>query len=93
MPRRRRRASNVHAALRRGWAKAGEYERLSVAQNDSCAICGAGPNPLRKFDMDHDHRTHRLRGLLCRGCNMRLRKGLTAEWMRGAADYLDRHAS
>jgi hypothetical protein len=43
------------------------YEQLMVIQNERCAICG------RKWELvvDHDHRTNFIRGLLCRGCNVR----------------------
>ena len=84
----------VHKQLRVDARRDGTYERLYRAQHGLCAICQQ-PAPLeRELDLDHDHRTLAIRGLLCRGCNMRLRPGLTAAWMRAAADYLEgvRHA-
>lgn len=33
----------------------------------------------------------KIRGLLCRGCNMRLRKDHRPTWLRGAAEYLEDH--
>ena len=46
---------------------------LATAQNDSCAICKA---PLRKgkgmkgtINVDHDHTSGEIRGLLCGSCN------------------------
>jgi hypothetical protein len=44
---------------------------------------------LRRFDIDHNHKTMAIRGLLCRGCNLKLRVDHSAKWMRAAADYLD----
>jgi hypothetical protein len=47
------------------------YEKILAVQNGKCAICGA----LEKeqfygvFHVDHCHKTKRVRGLLCRGCN------------------------
>ena len=42
-----------------------EYEKLSTKQLKKCAICGAG----KKLDVDHCHKTKRIRGLLCGNCN------------------------
>jgi hypothetical protein len=45
-----------------------EYNRLFVVQNGQCAICG---NPQEKsLDVDHCHKTNKVRGLLCRKCNL-----------------------
>lgn len=86
----------VHARMLRLAHKDGTYERLFAVQDGCCGICRKTPQgiaaltgrPLRRLDIDHDHRTLAIRGLLCRGCNMRLRKGLDADWLEGAANYL-----
>ena len=49
--------------------------------------CG---NPVRLV-RDHSHRTGADRGLLCDGCNRLLGPRYTADWLRRAAAYLDRH--
>lgn len=48
---------------------AGEYDRLLAAQDGACAICNKPPAG-RRLEVDHDHRTLEIRGLLCRGCNV-----------------------
>lgn len=42
------------------------FASLAKQQNGVCAICGNGPN---KLYVDHDHKTGKVRGLLCRNCN------------------------
>ena len=35
-----------------------------------CQICGSKESPKKKHDIDHDHKTKRFRGVVCRGCNL-----------------------
>lgn len=50
-----------------------EYLEMLEAQGGGCAICGATDAGAKKpFHVDHCHETHRIRGLLCNGCNTRL---------------------
>jgi len=46
-------------------------EKLS-GQAGCCAICGRETPGRTSFDVDHDHATGKLRGLLCHQCNMML---------------------
>ena len=53
-----------------------DYEALSKAQGGRCAICGRKEtikNYLngnsRRLAIDHDHKTDKIRGLLCGKCN------------------------
>jgi hypothetical protein len=43
-----------------------DYHRMAEKQNQSCAICGRGT---QRLDVDHDHETGKVRGLLCIRCN------------------------
>lgn len=44
------------------------YRSLLAQQNASCGICGL--SFIRTPDVDHDHLTKNVRGLLCRQCNL-----------------------
>jgi len=48
-----------------------EYDRMHRTQKGKCAICGDPPD---QFDLrvDHDHKTGRVRALLCNNCNAML---------------------
>lgn len=64
------------------------YEDLLELQEGGCAICGRPPGE-RRLDMDHDHRSMTIRGLLCTTCNRRLTGRVTIGWLISAADYLE----
>jgi len=49
-----------------------DYEQMCEVQEDRCAICGERPRKERDFCVDHDHVTGKVRGLLCRRCNLGL---------------------
>jgi len=89
MPRKPR--ASVHAALLRQAHKDGTYERMLEEQGGLCALCGGKNDSERRFDIDHNHRTMKIRGLLHRGCNMRLRRGMTSKWLYQAAEYLKKN--
>lgn len=48
-----------------------EYDDLLDAQGGRCAICRKPPKT-KSLAVDHDHRTGRIRGLLCSFCNYNL---------------------
>lgn len=76
-----------------------DYDRMLASQGGCCAICGAnvpgknrGSTRPDSFCVDHDHRTGKVRALLCRGCNSGL--GHLKDdpaLLRRAADYLVAH--
>ena len=64
-----------------------EYDRLLEAQNGGCAICG-NPPKTRRLHVDHNHRTGRIRGLLCFRCNRALPTYATSDWLERARVYV-----
>jgi hypothetical protein len=46
-----------------------ELVSLYLQQNNKCAICGDEPKTERGLHVDHCHKTGKVRGLLCHGCN------------------------
>lgn len=46
-----------------------EYEAMLEAQHGGCYICGAEPKARRALDIDHDHASGKVRGLLCSSHN------------------------
>ena len=53
--------------------KTRQYEKLSLIQGGVCAICKRKEirnNKVQRLEKDHDHKTGKFRGLLCKKCNM-----------------------
>ncbi len=70
-----------------------QYKQLSVKQNNRCAICSGLELNLRYLCIDHNHRTGKVRGLLCHKCNTIL--GFVNEdvkILQNAIKYLKRNA-
>lgn len=54
-----------------------QYDEMLARQGGGCAICGAAPDHPRNrgngsLHVDHDHKTGRVRGILCAECNTTL---------------------
>ena len=64
-----------------------EYARRLEAQGGGCALCGNPPKS-RRLHVDHNHRTGRVRGLLCFRCNRALPTYATSEWLERARVYV-----
>lgn len=58
--------------LRRYGLTLERYEEMLKEQDGLCAICRKPPQGKRPLVIDHDHKTGRVRGLLCYGCNRAL---------------------
>lgn len=72
-----------------------DYVRILVSQNQKCAICGS-ETPDRggaeSFDVDHDHATGKVRGLLCKHCNLMLGNAKdSTSTLESAITYLKKH--
>jgi len=67
-----------------------DYNKLFQRQNGCCAICGIHQSELnRRIDIDHDHRTKKVRGLLCTRCNGKLSVVEDKEFIKKAKKYLN----
>jgi hypothetical protein len=71
-----------------------EYNKLLKAQGGSCAICGTYACASgRNFAVDHDHKTGKVRGLLCKFCNTALGQFQDSrDYLLNAIEYLERNA-
>jgi len=63
-----------------------DYNAMMERQGGVCAICGAPPSETRSLNVDHDHETGAIRGLLCTLCNTHLE--WFAQHQAGAVAYL-----
>jgi len=72
-----------------------EYEKLVLAQKNLCAICKNSERVkfkgrLKELAVDHNHRTGKVRGLLCHSCNLAIGALLdNPDLFRKAAEYLE----
>jgi len=73
--------------LRYGLSQA-EYDLMIEKQNGFCAMCNKSVSILH---IDHNHATGKIRGLLCRKCNVTLGYVEDEELMNSARKYLSCH--
>lgn len=67
-----------------------QYEELLQSQNGQCAICEV--EPVGALAVDHDHKTGKIRGLLCKTCNLELGiVELHPDWIIKVRRYLQKH--
>ncbi|KKK77559.1 hypothetical protein LCGC14_2852360, partial [marine sediment metagenome] len=69
-----------------------QFDNLYVEQEGCCAICGKHQSEFKRaLDVDHDHKTKVIRGLLCSNCNIAIGKLKdNPVLLRKAADYLEK---
>jgi len=69
-----------------------DFDAMQAKQHGVCAICSQpfGCSIRKRLCIDHDHKTGRVRGLLCFNCNTGLGKfSDDPGHLRRAADYLE----
>lgn len=69
-----------------------QYNLILVGQDFKCAICGKEYQWNKKLDIDHNHNTGEIRGLLCGNCNRGL--GLfkdNVKNLKKAINYLNKN--
>lgn len=69
-----------------------KYNDMLNSQKKCCAICKK-KNMVKNFSVDHNHKTGKIRGLLCRECNSGL--GFMKDSIKilsNAIDYLKKNA-
>lgn len=92
--RKRRDGRREHLREKYGLSLA-EYDALMNAQSGVCKICGeperavASSGIVLSLSVDHDHATGKVRGLLCRHCNIAVGWLEKAANLDGLLAYLD----
>ena len=70
------------------------YNQILESQNYTCAICGStetGGRGKKHFSVDHCHTTKKVRGLLCKSCNIMLGEAKdNPRTLSRAIEYLER---
>jgi len=68
-----------------------EFNFLLKVQGHSCAICNKHITAIRRrMNIDHDHETNKVRGILCTGCNTGLgHLGDNVAGLKKAIAYLE----
>ena len=90
-------AQRVKDRLKNYGLSPGEFAVQLDLQGGVCAICSQPESArdhrtgeVRQLSVDHDHRSGRLRGLLCRACNLAIgHMNDSVDRLRMAAAYLD----
>jgi len=69
-----------------------QYNQLFYLQNHRCAICKDECPTGRQLAVDHDHKTGKIRGLLCMECNIGLGKFKdSVDLLSKAISYLNKN--
>ena len=67
-----------------------QYNEMFKAQEGKCAICQRHQNKLpRTLCVDHDHKTHKVRALLCLTCNTDV--SVVENRLEEMTKYLNKH--
>lgn len=92
------RGRNRQQSLQRYGLSKAEYAELFEKQKGLCAICGNAEITKSKhgkihfLSVDHCHKSEKVRGLLCRSCNLALGKfNDSKETLQRAISYLEKN--
>jgi hypothetical protein len=70
-----------------------EYDEMLKSQGGVCKICKKSPTDNKRLCVDHCHKTLKVRGILCDGCNLTIGKmNDDVNLLRSAIDYLEKAA-
>lgn len=85
------RRSMKHYYKRKYGITAADKEKLLAAQGGKCAVCpSTSPGSRKGWHVDHCHKTGRVRGILCQGCNLALgHVADSPQRLRDLASYLE----
>lgn len=84
----------IYYLHRRGrrYGIAGKYiQAMHSSQSGMCAICGKDICDISSYNVDHNHVTGKVRGLLCRVCNIGISHIEKEGWLDKALKYLEIH--
>lgn len=69
----------------------GGWQKLIDSQGNRCSICNKPFANESETRVDHDHKTKKIRGILCNKCNIGLGLFLeSVEILKKAIDYLEK---
>ena len=70
-----------------------QYNEMLIKQNSKCATCGKDQSKFKRaFDVDHNHITGKIRGLLCINCNLIIGNAYeNINTLKEIIDYLNKH--
>lgn len=67
-----------------------QFEDLWKSQKGACAICRLKFKDQSEASVDHDHKTNKVRGLLCNNCNNGLGRFMDKiKYLKAAIEYLE----
>lgn len=68
-----------------------QYDAMRKAQGNKCALCGSPQGKKKQFAVDHNHRTGKVRALLCTKCNSHVLPVVENGLYKLALAYLERY--
>lgn len=83
----KRRAKDLRLQRRYNGLTLAQFDAMLASQGNVCAVC---KQPNKVFCVDHNHKTLRIRGIICVSCNLRVVGGARDkdELLINAAEYV-----